>query len=175
MMRSLLLALVLALAVVAPVQAHESWHEATGSISALSATSISVKGIVVPPAAAPTPDVLTCAITSRSPSVADLELGDRIYALCDFADGRQTLMTVVRQNVVRKFTGPITALTSAKVTIRTAKGRVSCALTRATAAKLRGMKIGHKVTLTCRLAGSKMVLVSVQAAGGHAGHAGHGG
>ena len=172
MKRSLLFALVLALAAVAPAAAHEGWHEATGVVSAVSSTSITVNGNVVPPLAA-TPNQLTCAVTAgKSPSVAGLTAADKVYIVCDWVDGRSTLTTLVRQSAVRRFTGPITKLSRASVTVRTAKGPATCAVTRATAAKLHGMKVGHKVTLVCRRTSQKMVLVDLKATGGHAAHGG---
>ena len=172
MKRSLLLVLVLALAAVAPAAAHEGWHEATGVVSAISATSITVRGDVVPPLAA-TPNQLTCAVTTgTSPSIPGLAADDKVYIVCDWVDGRSTLTTLVRQSAVRRFSGPITKLSRTSVTVRTAKGPATCARTQATAAKLHGMKVGHKVTLVCRRTSAKMVLVDVQASGSHAGHGG---
>ena len=175
MKRSLLFALVLALAAVAPAAAHEGWHEATGVVSAVSSTSITVRGDVVPPLAA-TPNQLTCAVTAgKPPSIAGVTADDKVYIVCDWVDGRSTLTQLVRQSAVRRFTGAITKLSRASITVRTAKGPATCARTQATAGKRHGMRGGHKSTLGCRGTSAKMVPVDVKASGSHSAQAGQGG
>jgi Cu/Ag efflux protein CusF len=168
MKRTLLLASTVALVVAAPVLAHEAPHEANGTIAEITATSITIKGGVVPPTAAG--DVMTCAVNTRSPSVRAFKAGDKVYAKCDWLDAQSTLVTIRALNpAVQRFSGKITRMSRTSVTIRTSKGLVKASVPANKRAELRGMKVGHKVVLSARKVNGAWVLVDLAAAG-HAHH-----
>jgi Cu/Ag efflux protein CusF len=169
MKRTLLLATALALVAAAPVLAHEAPHESNGgTISEITPTSITIQGKVSPLTSAG--DVMTCAVNTRSPSVRTFKVGAKVYAKCDWLDAQQTLIAIRAFNpAVRKFAGSIKRMSRTSITVRTSKGLVKASVPKAKVAKLRGMKVGHKVTLSVRKVNRKWVLVDLQ----HAGHAHH--
>jgi hypothetical protein len=165
---TLLLASTVALVAAAPVLAHEAMHEANGTISAITATTITVSGGVEPDTAAG--DVMTCNVTTRSPSVRAFKVGDKVYAKCDWLDAQQTLLVIRALNpAVQRFSGSITRVSRIAVTIRTAKGLVRASVPASKRVELRGMKVGHKVLLSARKVSGRWVLVDLA----HVGHSHH--
>ena len=169
MKRTLLLALVLALVAPASVLAHEAMHESNGgTITEITATSITISGKVAPPTAAG--DVMTCNVTTRSPSVRSFEVGQKVFAKCDWVDAQQTLLVIRSFDpALKKFSGAITRMTRVSVTVRTSSGLVVASVPKNKAGELRGMKVGYKVVLSARKVNGKWVLVDLA----HVGHSNH--
>jgi Cu/Ag efflux protein CusF len=167
MKRTLLLATVLALVAAAPVLAHEGAHESNGgTISEITPTSITIQGKVSPLTSAG--DVMTCAVNTRSPSVRAFKVGAKVYAKCDWVDAQQTLLSIRAFNpALQKFSGSIKRMSRVSITVRTSKGLVTASVPRNKVAKLRGMKVGHKVTLSVRKVSGKWVLVDLLHTGHH--------
>ena len=151
---TLLFFTVLAVAVVAPAQAHEGPHAETGAVLSVSADSITVDAA----------KDLTCAVVAgRSPSVAGLRAGDMVAVECNWLEGRQVLT-----GLVRHYAGKITAMSRSLIAVRSARGTIKCVVPRSKANMLRGMKVGHKVTVGCARIGQRLIFVGF--VGGHAGH-----
>ena len=121
-----------------------------GKVSALSASSISVKD---------GKRTLTCMIGERSPSVSDLAVGDRAQILCRRVRGGWLLVKARElKPLPAKATGEITALTDSSLTV----GDLTCSVPDRLAEKVGNLSVGDKVGILCL----RGVLQAVERKGG---------
>jgi hypothetical protein len=110
-----------------------------GSVSALSASSISVQD---------GKRTLTCRIGERSPSLAGIAVGDRAQIVCHRARSGWVLVKARElkpKPEPAKALGAITALTDSSITV----GRLTCSVPDRLAEKVGKLNVGDKVGMLC--------------------------
>lgn len=115
------------------------WRDLGGSVSALSATSISVKD---------GKRTLTCMIGERSPSLEGIAVGDRAQILCRHVRSGWLLLKARElkpKPEPAKALGAITALTDSSITV----GALTCSVSDRLAEKVGTLKVGDKVGILC--------------------------
>ena len=144
-----------------PVQAPKPVVEAKGTLTAVSAASLTVQKS----------DGSTQACTvgaDLAATVAKLKAGDTVQITCGLVDGSYRLLrvqsTVLQHKALIRLEGKVTALSATSLTIADEHdGTVSCVVGSDLAAAVARVSVGAKVTATCGLVDGSYRLLSLRA------------
>lgn len=154
MLRRIVLAGIVALAVAVPAQAGEGkMLRISGPVVRASAQAVSVENLVGDA-------VLTCTVPARlAEQAAALKPGDKIRMLCVRAKGRKAELVKIHRLAEKKTdgkraekqeaTGPIVELGASVIVVQSSSGRLACRVPAEKLAKLAGLKLGDKVKILC--------------------------
>jgi hypothetical protein len=146
-MRRLLLPplLLLAAAVPAAAAGHPGFVRGyVGTVSALTSTAITVK-----PVSGKAP--VTCALGSRSPSVAAVKVGSRVQMLCVLADGKPTLakLRLLPPTPPPAVSGVVTAVSETSLTVEGPAHRTMTCSVGEESPSVEGLEVGDRVVVLC--------------------------
>lgn len=132
-----------------------------GSVTAVSATSLTVKG--------DGGSSLTCVVGSDfAAAAAKLAVGDRVAVTCATVDGSYRVVKlatgVPAQRSVITVQGAVSAVSTASLTVSTEKGLQTCAIGTDLAATVASVSVGQKVKATCGLVDGSYRLLSLRIA-----------
>ena len=132
-----------ALVAIAPVTPATSGRAYEGTVSSVSATSITVHTAHGDG---------TCAVGDGSPSVADVKVGDRVLAGCKSETNQLVLLKKLPANTEppqgQTGAGAISALSTSSVTFHNAEHDITCSLS-ASSPRLGDYNVGDKVKFGC--------------------------
>jgi hypothetical protein len=132
-----------ALVAIAPVTSGEPGRAYEGTVSAVSATSITVHT---------THGDGTCAVDDDSPSVATVKVGDRVLAGCKAGTNQLVLLKKLAAGTdapkSQTGAGTVSAVSSTSLTVHTDGGNLTCSVGDGSPS-VAGVKVGDKVRIGC--------------------------
>lgn len=143
-----------------PIRAQKPVIEAKGTVTAVSAASITVQKS--------DGSSQVCAVgADLAATVAKLKAGDTVTLTCGLVDGSYRVLrvqaTVLQQRAVLRLEGAVTALSASSITIADREsGSIACAVGSDLAATVARISAGQKVNATCGLVDGSYRLLSVR-------------